>query len=329
MSPELPPWLRAAIDRELEGLSGKSLAASSEHVTAQYRQGKPSRAAITGREDAAAYIAARLPATYAAVSAALHHALLRLPRFEPRSLTDVGAGPGTASIAATAQFASLDEVTLIDNNPFFLAFAPRLLADAPLRYLAAATIIDQDIARLDTAPVASDIVIAAYAMVELAPSRIDALIRSLWRSTCQLLLIVEPGTPAGFRTILAARNALIAEGAAIAAPCPGNGPCPLDPSLGLAPGDWCHFAQRLPRTRAHMATKSVAVPFEDEKFIYLAATRLDVGPGERRILAPPIETKAGIAFKLCGEAGLERLSIASRDKPAFKGARRLRWGDVL
>ena len=40
----------------------------------------------------------------------------------------------------------------------------------------------------------------------------------------------------------------------------------------LAP-DWCHFTQRLPRSRAHKQIKEADVPFEDEKFSYVALTR--------------------------------------------------------
>ena len=59
------------------------------------------------------------------------------------------------------------------------------------------------------------------------------------------LLIIEPGTPAGYARMIALRSQLIASGAHVAAPCPHQAPCPL------ATPDWCHFAQRLPRSRAH------------------------------------------------------------------------------
>ena len=71
----------------------------------------------------------------------------------------------------------------------------------------------------------------------------------MWAKTRDTLLVVEPGTPAGYARIIALREQLIAAGAHVAAPCPHDGKCPL------AAPDWCHFTQRLPRSRAHKQVK--------------------------------------------------------------------------
>jgi ribosomal protein RSM22 (predicted rRNA methylase) len=138
-----------------------------------------------------------------------------------------------------------------------------------------------------------------------------------------VLAIVEPGTPAGYERILAARQALIGEGARVLAPCPHEAACPL------AAPDWCHFSVRLPRRRDHRLLKGADAPFEDEKFAYLLAARPHVAAGERaaRVLAHPRAGKPGIELKLCRPQGLERRQIPRRDKTAHAAARRLRWGD--
>ena len=82
-----------------------------------------------------------------------------------------------------------------------------------------------------------------------------------------MLLIVEPGTTAGWQRILDARAQLIADGAHILAPCPHALACPI------AQPDWCHFSARVARSRVHRLAKEAEVPWEDEKFIYLAASR--------------------------------------------------------
>jgi ribosomal protein RSM22 (predicted rRNA methylase) len=115
----------------------------------------------------------------------------------------------------------------------------------------------------------------------------------MWTKARDTLLIVEPGTPAGNARILTARRQLIATGAHVAAPCPHDGECPL-----TAP-DWCHFTQRLPRSRAHKQIKSAELPYEDEKFIYVALTRAPIALHRARVLAQPVITKIAVTAKLC------------------------------
>lgn len=78
--------------------------------------------------------------------------------------------------------------------------------------------------------------------------------------------------------------------------------------------------------------KGGEAPFEDEKFVYLAAARSGVTTVARvpRVLAPPRTGKPGIEFKLCTPEGTaERRFIGKRDKAAHAVARRLDWGDRL
>ncbi len=107
------------------------------------------------------------------------------------------------------------------------------------------------------------------------------------------------------------------------APCPHDAACPL-----VAP-DWCHFAQRLPRSRDHMLLKDADVPFEDEKFSYVALSRTPVENRASRVLAPPHVGKAAIDAKLCTTSGVVQASVPRRDKTAYAKARRWRWGDAV
>jgi ribosomal protein RSM22 (predicted rRNA methylase) len=145
----------------------------------------------------------------------------------------------------------------------------------------------------------------------------------LWAKTRDTLLVVEPGTPAGYARILALRQQLIASGAQVAAPCPHDGKCPL------AAPDWCHFTQRLPRLRAHMQIKGAELPFEDEKFSYVALTRMRVARRPARVLAQPVVSKVEVVAKLCTADGLALTGIPSRAKASYARARRWRWGDAV
>jgi ribosomal protein RSM22 (predicted rRNA methylase) len=145
----------------------------------------------------------------------------------------------------------------------------------------------------------------------------------MWAKTGDTLLVVEPGTPAGYSRILALREQLIAAGAHVAAPCPHERECPLTPP------DWCHFSQRLARSRAHKQVKGADVPFEDERFSYVVLTRAAITQRASRVLAQPAIGKAEIAAKLCTAEGVVLAKVARRDKAAYARARHWRWGDAV
>ncbi len=325
MSPDLPGPLRAALDRALDGVPRKDLAERAARTSEAYRAGRPSSGVIRDADDALAYALTRLPATYAACATVLAKAAGMAPDFAPASLLDAGAGTGAASWAATEVWPALASVTWLDASPPFLALAAQLAAQGPPALRAA------DARRADlTSPgpwPKADLVVASYALAEIAPNKQASTIDELWNACEGILVLVEPGTPAGYQHILAARTALIAVGGAILAPCPHAAACPL---IG---DDWCHFSVRLPRSRDHRLAKGADVPFEDERFAYLVAARPGVAAAAQRrprVLAPPRTAKPGIALKLCGLDGqVEQRLVPKRDKPAYAVARRLGWGDTL
>jgi ribosomal protein RSM22 (predicted rRNA methylase) len=324
MSPDLPAALRGALDRALEGVPRKGLAERAARTSQAYRAGQGSAGVIREAGDALAYALTRLPATYAACASVLAEAARRAPGFAPLRLLDAGAGTAAASWAAIEVWPAVAEVTWLDASPTFLALAAQLAADGPPALRAAES------GRGDLTAAGpwsrADLVVASYALAEIAPDRQASTVTELWTACDGVLALVEPGTPAGYGRILAARRALIAAGATILAPCPHQGPCPL---VGE---DWCHFSVRLPRSRDHRQAKGADVPFEDERFSYLLAARPEVSTAapRPRVLAPPRTGKPGIALKLCGLDGrVERRLVPKRDKPAYALARRLGWGDTL
>ncbi|RAK57177.1 small ribosomal subunit Rsm22 family protein [Phenylobacterium deserti] len=322
MTPELPAPLRAAIDRELQGVSRKGLAERAQRTSAAYRAGQSSAGVIRSAEDALAYALARLPATYAACLTVFAEAERMAPQYTPRRLLDAGSGTAAASWAASAVW-PLEQVTWLDSSRPFLEMAARLASEGPGALKGSERIRADLTGAADSWPKA-DVVCASYALAEIAAERQAAVVSGLWAACEGLLVLVEPGTPAGYARILAARQALIAQGAALLAPCPHSADCPLTGS------DWCHFSVRLPRSRDHRLAKGAEVPFEDERFAYLIAARPDVAAGARspRVLAPPRSGKPGIDLKLCTDQGLEQRFVGKRDKAGHGVARRLGWGDV-
>jgi ribosomal protein RSM22 (predicted rRNA methylase) len=318
-SASLPAGIRAALDAKLEGLSRGGVAARAAQISRTYRDGGGS-ATIKTDADALAYALARMPATYAAVAACLNALQEARSDFAPQSLLDVGAGPGTASHAAAAAFASLKTFMLLDTNTSL-----RMLALDLARHGTRFNALDYragDARTLLTKTEPADLVVASYLIGELDEAKRRELAELLWAKTRDTLLIVEPGTPAGYARIIAARTQLIASGAHVLAPCPHDKDCPLQKP------DWCHFAQRLPRSRAHKQVKGAELPFEDEKFSYVALARKPVAHRAARVLAPPHQSKAEVTAKLCATDGLVQAKVPHRDKPAYARARRWRWGDA-
>jgi ribosomal protein RSM22 (predicted rRNA methylase) len=317
--PDLPTELRAALEAKLQGLSRNAAAERAALISRTYREGGNS-GAITSEADALAYALARMPATYAAVTASLNALCELKPDFAPTSLLDVGAGPGTASWAAAAAFASLRSFTLLDANAALRALALDL-GRTSMR-LGQMTYHRGDAGAVLAEAEPADLVVASYMIGEIGGCRQGALTERLWAKARDTLLVVEPGTPAGYQRLLALRQQLIASGAHVAAPCPHEGRCPLE-----AP-DWCHFTQRLPRLRAHMQIKGAELPFEDEKFSYVALTRTPVARRLARVLAQPVVSKVEVSAKLCTTGGLRIAKVPHRDKKAYARSRRWSWGDA-
>jgi ribosomal protein RSM22 (predicted rRNA methylase) len=319
-SPDLPAELKAALDARLQGLSRNDAAGRAALISQTYREGGGS-GTIRTEIDALAYALVRMPATYAAVTASLNVLREITPHFAPASLLDVGAGPGTATWAAAEAFPSLKSFTLLDANSALHALAldigrgsARLRDMAYQRGDARAALADAE---------AADLVVASYVIAEVSDAEQASLAELMWVKTRDTLLIVEPGTPAGYARILAVRRQLIASGAHVAVPCPHDGECPL------AAPDWCHFTQRLPRSRAHKQLKSAELPYEDEKFAYVALTRAPVARHPARVLAQPDVNKVEVTAKLCTAEGLVIARISRRAKGDYSAARRWRWGDAV
>lgn len=321
----LPDVLRIALADELAAIPQKSLAEATTRLSARYRADRSSHEAgrlARSPVDIAAYAAYRLPATFAAISAALVEARQRHPRWQPATLLDAGAGPGTALWAAHTVWPVLARVTLLERERAMIDFGKRLAAHAGAAVVREAIWQQRDLLEpWEHAP--CDLVIMAYTLGELPLPRLNELIARLWSVTGDTLVIVEPGTPAGFALIRQARQQLIDAGGYVIAPCPHQEACPMPDN------DWCHFAQRVARTPLHRQVKQATLSYEDEKFSYVAVSRLPAPPLAGRVLRHPQVRPGHIYLDLCTPSGLRHPIVTRKDHAAFREARDLRWGDAI
>ncbi len=319
---DLPPRLAEAAAHAVASLSGRELTQASRALTNRYRDrdAAPGARARTPR-DVAAYALARLPATYAAVSAALGE--LERAALSPATLLDIGAGPGTALWAAAATFDTLRSAVAVEPVEEMAKVGRAIAATSDLPAVRDAEWLVRD-ARRGLPDGAFDLVTMAFVLNELSGDEAAVLVRAAWARASAALVIVEPGTPAGYRRVIESRADLLRTGAATAAPCPHDLPCPM------SGGDWCHFAVRLARSAEHRAAKDAQLGHEDEKFSYAVLVRdAPVKRATARILRHPQVRPGHIRFELCTPDGLRSTVVSRRDREAFKHARKASWGDDL
>ncbi|MEO5820395.1 MAG: small ribosomal subunit Rsm22 family protein [Vicinamibacteraceae bacterium] len=317
--------LRDAIADAAAVMPGAELARAVEALSWRYRDGA---GGVIGRltdAERLAYAVVRLPATAASLDA-VFDAVQRHTRVEPQTITDLGAGPGTVLWPALSRWSGIRRVTLLDRDPVLLQLGSQLWRGGQAMALdsggPAVELRTGDLAAAD-AP-AADVVVLSYAIGELADERAALVTDRALALASAALVVVEPGTPAGFARIRAVRDRLRAAGATLAAPCPHDDACPM------AGDDWCHFAVRLDRSRAHRQSKHAALGWEDEKFSYVVAVRdpaLLRDRAEARIVRRPRKETGHVGLSLCAPGGLADEIVRRRD-PRYRDARDAGWGDA-
>ncbi|MGL4636961.1 MAG: small ribosomal subunit Rsm22 family protein [Beijerinckiaceae bacterium] len=319
----LPSVVRSRLAALSEGVKRSDLAVRSGKITDNYLNKRNSSVSMHKAEDALAYAIARMPATFAATHKAIAAMLQATDALAPKTILDVGCGPGTAAIAALEAFASAEAITLMDRNGPFLKLAVDLVGTMLVSQSLSS--VDCDIQRQPEFPKA-DLVLASYVMVEMDVAAATALATKLWSSTGQALVLVEPGTPEGFKRLLEIRQTLIGQGANVAAPCTHENICPM-PTAG---DNWCRFMARVQRSRDHRMLKEAALAYEDEPYAYLALLRPPVaGRKSHRIVGRNAMTKIGVSLPACGKDGLETLYASKREAEKHKYFKKLDWSDAV
>jgi len=319
-SMRLPENLLAAIESEVEKAGRATLARASLQLTQHYKAANSSGPIMKSAAHRSAYLAVRLPATYAAGCAVFCEMRRLAPEAEVASLLDLGAGPGTALWAAAEIFPGLRQATLVESDDAWLELGKRFAGHSPHPVVGHAQWIRHDL-RAELLCPPHDLVVLSYSLGELAPAAADALLGQAWSRATKFLAIIEPGTMRGFAVINRARSALIASGAEILAPCPHRDACPM-----ATAGDWCHFSQRLQRTSLHRQLKSGALGYEDEKFSYVVSSRQSHPHAASRIVRHPQKRRGHIQLTLCTPRGLEARTVSRSQGDDYKQARQAEWG---
>ena len=322
----LPDELEQAIARTLAAAPAARWMREAQALSERYRglRDAAERPLATGHDQGLGYLALIFPATYAQSRGAMAMAAARIPDWKPATLLDLGSGPGTALWAAHAQWPSLRGYTACEREPALIAIGRGLVQQSAVPALRAARWERVDLRELPRSPRERyDLVVIGHVLNELDPQQQTQIVAWAWEATAGMLLIVEPGTPAAFAVVRAARDQLLVAGAATIAPCTHDRPCPLQ-------NDWCHFPQRLNRPEFQRRARGSSSQWEDSKFSFAAMARF--APPEPiwgRVIAEPETSKAYAETLISTQAGVARYRAFKRYREAFRRMRELVWGEAL
>jgi len=264
--------------------------------------------------------------------------LSELPR-RPRSVLDLGSGPGPMALAALDAGAA--EAVAADRSAKALAVARSLAVEAglplatgswdptrgrPLREAAAGR--------------RPDAVLLGHVVNELFAGEAEVERRAALLEEAAALVapggsvvVIEPALRETSRALLRVRDRLLEKGLAVRAPCLFRGPCP---ALHRET-DWCHAERPVepPPLVAEIA-RAAGLRREAVKMSYLVLAPPGEGwaepPAGRvfRIVSEPLPSKGRLRYMACGPEG--RRGLALQEKHVGDGNRRferLLRGDVV
>lgn len=264
-------------------------------------------------------------------AARISHLLQKvLPDSRPRSLLDLGCGPGSAALAVLASpaGAALEKIALVDADRSVLPLAARLCraaagAGRPNLRVATRPI---DLSRPYDLPrrESYDLIVASSLMAEMIdprtpPGRGDPAL-ALWRRLGGMvapggsLILIEPATREISRAFLSRRDLLLNAGfpLPLLSPCPQPGPCPALKNEQ----DWCHFtiSAKMPPLADRLGRSAGLDPSRTD-FSYLVFGRSARPPeGSWRVVSSPIKTRGRLDLWICN--GHERVKIHRLDRDA-------------
>jgi ribosomal protein RSM22 (predicted rRNA methylase) len=325
----IPKHLEAAIATMLESIDIKQLVKRAEVLHYRYMHGDKGdkQSYVHTYSEALAYLALRVPATYAQIFGAFS-AVKEISRstWEPKKLLDIGSGPGTGVWAAHAIWPGLETATCIDVNKDFLLQGNTLVQEMELP-------VDISWKQHDvTSGIQEvklyDIVLVANVLNELTVAQRMRLLEQAFDRCKGVVVILEPGTQVGNDIVQAAARQFAKE--YMIAPYVQN-------RFVSDPKTWIHFVQRFNRPefarriRQHMRdSQLMASDFEDAKYTYVAIAKLpsaDTSWG--RVIGPTKIQKGFLEIPILTATGIVQQKVLKRHKTHYQFAKSMRWGQLI
>ncbi|CAA9987166.1 mitochondrial ribosomal protein S22 precursor, putative [Plasmodium knowlesi strain H] len=321
-------------------------------------------------ESSIAYTLHNFNSHYGVLYRILHEIRTRVPNFIPKKVLTYSGVPAVAVVAVNELYPSGDsknnqdihesnkiDIVAVESSDSFESISKYLTERIP-------NVIYQ--MNLYRNMERYNLVITSHMLLSLYDYNARNLyIKNMWSrlSTGGILIIVESGTPTGFRMIHSIRELFITElkydKFHFLAPCPHESICPL----ALTGKDWCHFSQRTHRLSHHIYCKGSRAKNVDElKYSYLVIRKGEgprtmyksegdaLTPEEKsffwpRVILPTIKSGKHVLIDVCSRPqNFERLvvtkssslipNLRTKDGAILKGygyknARKLLWGDLF
>ena len=317
---KIPDLLERAIEEEIQGVKITELKEIAQELSNRYMNEKRSGQTLLSKEkEALAYLGIRMPATFCAVTTALKHTLSVAQNCNVETVLDIGAGTGAAVWAINEQI-DTTKITCLEREEAMRQVGQSLMKQS--EELSKVEWINADITKAEEIK-GADLIISSYMINELKQEERRKVIEKLLNLESKIILIIEPGTPEGFKNIKQIQEIALEKGANIIAPCTHQGMCKLPED------DWCHSTVRVERSKIQKILKSGDAPYEDEKFSYIAISKEKFETAQSRILRHPIIETGKITLKLCKNGNIEQKIITKKEKEPFKEAKKKKCGDSI
>ena len=313
---ELPLDYKHKLESLLDGYSLKKLKECAFSISDRYQNGFVGDNHISDELSAKVYAVMRYPATFKAFSKVLQCSL-EFFKEDIRSMIDVGAGSGAATLASLFLLENITKATLLEKESSMISVGQELFLNTD--YQDRINYQKIDIAKEPISD-SADLVVSSYVLNELDDrGRLNCL-NKMWDMANKMILILEPGKPKGSELIKEVRDYYLSLGGYIISPCPHMKECTYD---------WCHFSTRVARSKLHKDLKGGDAPYEDEKFAYIAISKSECGHCERRVLRHPLINPGFVELEVCTEDGVKKVKTTKKDKELFKKARKCSPGDTF
>jgi len=339
---ELPPKIEKAIIRILSRIDTNKWINSAIQLSSKYRLNRDTIESyddvfLDGVDDVLGYLALRTPATYAQLYGAMFNIVEMLPSWKPISILDIGSGPGTAVWAASDIWTSINKVTCLERDHNFSRIGKEILQSSlPELINLNWKTIDLSVSKPEL-DVKFDLVTIGSVLNEMTNKQRKDILEFAYNHCKGVLLVVEPGTPYGLEAIKQASILLHAHEGTLIAPY-------IDNTLPLSDHEKIRFTQKIIRPEFHRRIRQKqrkinntsdkrllpASDWEKTKYGYVAMSTIPtkITPFARLIAKPAI-FKSHIELKILTKNGVKNQRILKRDKPYYKFAKKMKWGELL